>query len=64
MKAIRATGYKPVSYDDESGNHTVDGIELKAHKIEAPKDEIIKEEKGAAKCGSGKCRSKLGVYNV
>ena len=32
MKAIAETGYKPVSYDDESGNHKVNGIEAKALK--------------------------------
>ena len=47
MNAIGSTGYKPVGYDDTSGHHVVNGIEVKAHNS--------KEEKGASKCGDGKC---------
>ncbi len=34
MQAIAATGYKPVSYDDESENHKAEGIAAKAQKSE------------------------------
>jgi len=58
MRAIGSTGYKPVSYDDKSGNHKVNGIEVKAHTIETPKGKEGAAKCGGGKCGAGKCGSK------
>jgi len=57
MNAIGSTGYKPVSYDDESGNHKVEGIEVKAPKGKKGAAKCGDSKCGAGKCGSGKCGS-------
>jgi copper chaperone CopZ len=52
MKAIAATGYRPVSYEDDSGKHKVHGIEVTAHKIDLSK---ASKSNKASKCSGGKC---------
>lgn len=58
MKAIGTTGYKPVSYEDEAGNHKAEGIKVKAHKKEKGASKCGDGKCGTGKCGSGKCGSK------
>lgn len=54
MKAIGNAGYKPVSYEDNSGKHAVSGIEVKADEVSTfKKDEVSKC--GDGKCSTGKC---------
>lgn len=56
MTAIGTTGYKPVSYDDETGNHKTEGIEVKAHNSELKSLKTDTASKcGGGKCGVGKC---------
>ena len=47
MKAIELKGFKPVSYEDETGLH-----ELEPAKDNAPQHEM---KCGSGKCGTGKC---------
>jgi len=52
-KTIAKTGYKPVAYTDESGEHP---LQLQALPIDhAPKAKCGSGKCGAGKCGSGKC---------
>ena len=47
MKAIERKGFKPVSYEDETG----------LHELEPGKEEAVQHEMkcGSGKCGTGKC---------
>lgn len=54
MKAIGSTGYKPVSYEDKSGTHSVDTIQIETHQEEIT-GKCGSGKCGANKCGAGKC---------
>ncbi len=57
VKAIGSTGYKPVSYEDESGKHAVNGVKIASHKKEESSSKCGGGKCGAGKCGAGKCGS-------